>query len=141
MTFVYEKLTEQDWERYPSLDLQGLTGWYIDKHRDASIWMTTGLNISHPMVYAEHLNKDIANLRVGERLIEFDMKKGQGSLNLSERPYLIVWDAINSCSPNNLHELGQEAVYSLLKDGLTAFGGGIFKNTEIHPDFAVEFNF
>lgn len=63
MAFVYEKLTEQDWEKYPSLDLQGLTGWYIDKYRDASIWVVN--QAEHIMELAEGNYKRLAYLRTG----------------------------------------------------------------------------
>lgn len=141
MAFVYENLTEQDSNKYPNINLEGLDGWYIDKKRDTSIWMSTGLSHSHPMLYAEHLNRDIANLRVGDKVVEFDMERGKGSKLLSEKPYIIIWDAINSYNPMDLHGLDHEYAQNLLKEALSDFGDGYFKNTEVHTDFAVQFNF
>ena len=139
MAFVYEKLTEQDWGKYPSLDLKGLDGWYIDKERDVSIWVVN--QAGHIMELAEGNYNRLAYLRIGRELFAFVLTNGQGSSHFSESPYYIVWDAIVSYTPQDLCGLDYSYVLNLLKEALSAWGGGYLRNTKYHPNFIVQFKF
>jgi hypothetical protein len=139
MAFVYEKLTEQNWEKHPELDIKGLDGWYIDKERDVSIWVVN--QAQHIMEVAEGNYNRLARLRIGKNLITFVLTNGQGSSHFSEKPYYIVWDTLVSYSPQDLYGVDYDNVLNLLKEALTAWGGGYLRNTKYHPNFIVQFNF
>lgn len=139
MTFVYEKLTEQDWEKYPSLDLKGLDGWYVDKERDVSIW--GGPNARGWQDYADGYEGFLMKLRVGQRLVQFVIEQGEGSAKVTDVPFYIVWNRLISYEPKDLYGLDFNQTIDLLREALNAFGGGYEDNTKWHPNFVVQFNF
>jgi hypothetical protein len=140
MAFVYEKLAEDEIVNYDNLGFNAPYEWFIDKENDASIWVTS--NSRGWQDHAEGNVKTIVKLRIENQVIDFYMEKSpQSSQSFSDTPFYIIWDGATKVVPEDLYTIDYKKVTTLLKAGLTAWGGGHHNNIKWHPNFIVQFNF
>jgi hypothetical protein len=133
MTFVTEWLDEAAREKAGV----PVTNWVVDVGRDIQMWIPG----KHWQLRAEGDYSETVVLRIHGKEIIFEMMPaGNFRTYVKGRPHEYVWERVISCSPHEMHGLPRQEVMAILKEALTAEGGGGHSNQR-HPDFSVSFQF
>ena len=114
-----------------------VSNWVVDVDRDIQMWIPG----KHWQVRAEGDYSETVVLRIGGKKIVFEMMPADDFRTYVEgRPHEYVWERIISYTPPDMCGLRYGEVVSILKEALTAEGGGGHNNRR-HPDFKVLFKF
>lgn len=141
MPFEYQELTEADKQAYPNLmadsDLNQVKAWYIDKSKNICIWGGMG----HWQEIAEGDYRWFFKLGINDQWFKIILlPKEYHGQTYKDVPYYYGWQELIEVKPEDLHGMTTPEFITVLKEALTAWGGGGHDNTT-KPNYIVEFNF
>ena len=136
MGFVNEVVSDEDIERY-GLPFKKGSGRYWTRDAERNYYLWGGLQGNRA------IDEDVQwrfHFFDGQQKISFSLKRGKGSVKLSESPYIIHWVSIEELDIPDYSAQERELILDLLREALLAFGEGGKGNSRIQ-NLEVRFGF